>query len=87
MTKAFTGCEELEVEAKEAMFRGAGNANLMLFAGVRGVKKAQVVGSVEKEFAEWLEESMEAVIGSPCVEKEGVEVWSKCGRQVDWGVL
>jgi len=81
VTKAFTGCEELEIEAKEAMFRGAGNAVLMLFAGVRAVKSARVIGSVDREFAEWLEESMERVIGTPCVEKDV----SALVVRKDWG--
>jgi len=81
VTKAFTGCEELEIEAKEAMFRGAGNAVLMLFAGVRAVKSARVIGSVDREFAEWLEESMESVIGTPCVERDV----SALVRKEAWG--
>lgn len=67
------------------MFRGAGNAVLMLFSGIRGVKKARVVGSVQREFAEWLEESMESVIGTPIADKDVSgfvrrEVWGAGNR-------
>lgn len=64
VTAAFSGVEELEVEATQAMFRASGNAVLMLFRGVRGVGKAVVQGSVERGFAEWLENSMMSPVGS-----------------------
>jgi hypothetical protein len=63
VTKAFLGAEELEVEAKEAMYRSAGNGVLLLFKGVRGVKEVRVSGSVENEFREWLEGEMRRPAG------------------------
>ena len=63
VTQAFTGCEELEVEAAETMFRGSGSGILMLFEHVRGVKKARVWGSVEEELARWLESVMMSAVG------------------------
>ena len=57
-TAAFTGAEELTIRATEPAWRSAGNAALMLFQGVRGVGKARVEGSVDREFAEGLEERM-----------------------------
>jgi len=57
-TAAFTGAEVLTIRATEPAWRSAGNAALMLFQGVRGVGKARVEGSVDREFAEWLEERM-----------------------------
>lgn len=64
VTLAFSGAEELEVEATEAMFRSAGNGILMLFKGVRGVGTARVHGSVADDFARWLESSMMTPIDS-----------------------
>lgn len=63
VTAAFTGAEELEVEAAQAMFRAAGSGVLRLFRGVRGVGVAKVGGSVEDDFARWLEGSMMAPVG------------------------
>lgn len=71
-TVAFSGAEELEIDASEAMFRTAGVKNLMLFQGVRGVGRAKVHGSVERNFAAWLERSMMTPIGME-VYPSGVE--------------
>lgn len=85
VTQAFSGAQEVEVEAKEAMFRSAGAGMLMLFRGVRGVERARVMGSVEREFAVWLEGAMMAEMGSE-VDETGIErflgrnVWTGSNR-------
>jgi len=63
-TAAFTGSDELTIRATEPAWRSAGNAALMLFQGVRGVGMARVDGSVDREFAEWLEERMMRKVGT-----------------------
>lgn len=64
VTDAFTGAEELEVEAMEASWRASGRRVLMLFRGVRGVGKVKVTGSVDDEFAKWLVDSMTSPLGT-----------------------
>lgn len=82
VTEAFSGCEELEVEATEAMFRSAGVGVLMLFKGVRGVGKAKVGGSVTDSFAKWLENSMTSKVGCGVEDYDiGLyEVWARGNR-------
>lgn len=57
--EAFSGVEELEIEAFQAMFSSSDYAVLELFEGVRGVGKARVLGSVgDGKYAEWLASCM-----------------------------
>jgi hypothetical protein len=77
VTKAFSGVEELEVEATQAMFRASGNGVLLLFKNVRGVSRAVVQGSVDREFAEYLENCMMSPIGSQ-LEPFDEELARKC---------
>jgi len=82
VTKAFSGCEELEVEASESMFRSGGNGCLLLFRNVRGVGKAKVSGSVVRAFASWLEQSMMSEPGTKIGDyaEASYEVWSHTDR-------
>lgn len=57
-TAAFSGAEFLELKAWQSMYDGCNAAVLKLFTGIRGVKCARVVGSVEEGLARWLEERM-----------------------------
>lgn len=58
----------------QAAWRGAGTGVLMLFKGVRGVGKVHVHGSVDEEFARWLEGCMRAGVGEAVRPYEGGEV-------------
>lgn len=69
---AFDGVEELEIEAHEAMFRAAGPDVLLMYAAIRGVKKARVVGSVDATFARWLEG---CVMSAPGDNVPNYEAW------------
>ncbi|KAI2641755.1 hypothetical protein GGS26DRAFT_586152 [Hypomontagnella submonticulosa] len=55
-----SGKEEVVLEAWQAMWRGSGPDVLRLFEGVRGVRRAKVIGSVSgfEEYALWLEQAM-----------------------------
>lgn len=64
--KAFAGVEHLEVEIFRSSFGLAGYGALDGFAGVRGVRKAKVYGSVGPEFAVWLETCMQSKKGAEC---------------------
>lgn len=64
LKQAFDSMEEVSVMASESMFRASGLDNLLLFADIRGVGKASVLGSVEKVVAEWLERMMMGKEGS-----------------------
>lgn len=72
-TAAFSGAEFLELKAWQSMFDGCNAAVLKLFTGIRGVKCARVVGSVEEGLARWLEERMM----SPIERGETLE-WCEC---------
>lgn len=66
-TRHFSGVDELEVDVRQASWRGVGPDHLRLFEGVRGVKKsARVVGSTGgfEGYARWLEGSMAAPKGA-----------------------
>ena len=70
--KAFSGMDEFEVEVFRASY-GIGDHHILeAFKGIRGVKKARVHGSVEREFASWLEK---------CMESEGVTL-EECGNEI-----
>lgn len=73
VSAAFAGAEELEVEAVQAAWRGAGTTVLMLFQGVRGVGSVRVHGSVDDDFARWLERSMMSSVGKEVRPYEYVE--------------
>lgn len=79
---AFSGAEELVVEASQAMYRAAGNGVLMLFTSVRGVGEAHVFGSVADSFARWLEKSMTRAKGV-ALEKY-VEEGPLVSHHADW---
>lgn len=61
-----SGKEEVVLEAWQAMWRGSGPDVLRLFEGVRGVRRARVVGSVSgfEEYASWLEKAMMREVGA-----------------------
>lgn len=58
--EAFTGMEELTVEVSQAQYGSSDYKMLKLFERVRGVKKAQIIGSITSfpEYASWLQETM-----------------------------
>ncbi|KAJ4372763.1 hypothetical protein N0V86_008129 [Didymella sp. IMI 355093] len=72
-TAAFSGAEFLELKAWQSMFDGCNAAVLKLFTGIRGVKCARVVGSVDEGLARWLEER---IMSPP--ELEGNVEWCEC---------
>ncbi|KAF1924183.1 uncharacterized protein M421DRAFT_73088 [Didymella exigua CBS 183.55] len=72
-TAAFSGAEFLELKAWQSMFDGCNAAVLKLFTGIRGVKFARVVGSVDEELARWLGERM---MSSLC--EDGALEWCEC---------
>ena len=57
--KAFSGLENLQIEVFRSSFGLCGYDALDGFAGVRGVKRAKVYGSIDPIYARWLEELME----------------------------
>lgn len=65
VTKAFSGVEELIVDAWQAMFLGSDHEALRVFEGVRGVTRARVTGSTTgfDGYARWLEGAMESPLG------------------------
>lgn len=63
LVRAFSGIEELEVEVFQASYGNSDFHVLELFAGIRGVRRARVFGSVAREFASWLEGCMESAVG------------------------
>lgn len=65
LKQAFDGVEQFTLVANESMYRASGLENLLLFAGIRGVGKARVIGSVEKVVAEWLERMIMTAEGTP----------------------
>ena len=56
--EAFKDADELEVEVFRASFEAGNYLALDGFAGVRGIKKARVHGSIKPECAQWLEQRM-----------------------------
>jgi len=64
LVREFSGLDELEVEVFQASFGNSDFHVLELFAGIRGVKKASVFGSVTRGFARWLEACMESAVGA-----------------------
>ena len=71
--EAFDDVEELEVEVFRASFEAGCYRALDGYAGVRGVRKARVHGSIEPEFARCLEQCMMSKRG------ENVGKWEKLG--------
>jgi len=67
---AFDDTEVLEVEVFRSSFEAGGHGALHCFAGVRGVRKAKVHGSVEEQFARWLESCMMITRGESIPEFE-----------------
>lgn len=59
----FDGTDILEVEVFRSSFEAGGHGALHCFAGVRGVKKAKIHGSVDERFARWLERCMMSTRG------------------------
>ena len=56
--EAFDGVDELEVEVFRASYEAGCYRALDGYAGVRGVRRARVHGSIEPEYARWLERCM-----------------------------
>ena len=71
--RAFEGAERLEVEVFRASWGLGGYEALEGYAGVRGVGRARVWGSVGRGFARWLEGVMEEGVGSVVEAWEGEE--------------
>ncbi|KAI0840132.1 hypothetical protein F5Y06DRAFT_294802 [Hypoxylon sp. FL0890] len=65
-TAQLSGKEEVVLEAWQAMWRGSGPDVLRLFEGVRGVRRAKVIGSVGgfEDYAKWLERAMMREVGA-----------------------
>jgi hypothetical protein len=72
-TAAFSGMEFFELKAWQSMYDGCNAAVLKLFTGIRGIKFARVIGSVDEALAKWLEERM---MSPP--ELEGSLEWCEC---------
>ena len=61
LIKAFSGVDELEVEAWQASFGVCDFSVMFAFSNIRGVGRARVRGySIPSEFARWLEAAMES---------------------------
>lgn len=60
---AFDDTDILEVEVFRSSFEAGGHGALHCFAGVRGIKKVKVHGSVDNYFARWLEGCMMSIRG------------------------
>lgn len=73
LRRSFDGVEELEVEVFRSSWGIGGYESLDGFAGIRGVKRAKVRGSVGHRFARWLEEAMQTRKGLGIVLFQGVE--------------
>ncbi|KAI1377294.1 hypothetical protein F4677DRAFT_459175 [Hypoxylon crocopeplum] len=60
-----SGKQEVVLEAWQALWRGSGPDVLRLFEGVRGVRRARVVGCVAgfEDYARWLERAMMLDVG------------------------
>ena len=71
--EAFTNADELEVEVFRASFEAGSYRALEGYAGVRGIRKARVYGSVEPVFAQWLEQRMMSKDG------EKLGIWEERG--------
>ena len=71
--EAFDGVEELEVEVFRASFEAGCYRALDGYVGLRGVRRARVHGSIEPEFARWLERCMMSNKG------EEVGKWEELG--------
>ncbi|OTA61214.1 hypothetical protein K449DRAFT_434973 [Hypoxylon sp. EC38] len=65
-TAQLSGKEEVVLEAWQAMWRGSGPDVLRLFEGVRGVRRARIVGSIGgfEDYARWLEKAMMREVGA-----------------------
>lgn len=73
VTAAFSGAEFFELKARQSMFDGCNAAVLKLFTGIRGVKYARVMGSVDEGLARWLEGKMMSPL-----EEEGTPEYCGC---------
>ncbi|KAF2104919.1 hypothetical protein NA57DRAFT_51711 [Rhizodiscina lignyota] len=79
VTQAFSAAEELEVECWQAMYGGADPlAVLGKFAGVRGVRRVTVKGSMGADWIKRMEQSMR---------KPVKEVGNANVEEGDWGVV
>ncbi|KAI0129212.1 hypothetical protein F4776DRAFT_159327 [Hypoxylon sp. NC0597] len=65
-TAQLSGKEEVVLEAWQAMWRGSGPDVLRLFEGVRGVRRARIMGSIGgfEDYAKWLEKAMMREVGA-----------------------
>ncbi|XXH00206.1 hypothetical protein Hte_006548 [Hypoxylon texense] len=77
-TRHLSGKEEVVLEAAQSTFQACGPEVLTLFEGVRGVRRASVVGSTAgfEDYARWLERAMMSEVGAevePFVWDEGRE--------------
>lgn len=73
---AFSGCEELEIEAWQAEYGTSDFKTLNLFESVRGVKRAKPTRSVGAMYFQWLEVCMTSAIGN-VVEPFWVRKWKR----------
>ena len=73
---AFNDADELELEVFRVSFEAGSYSVLERYAGVRGIQKAKVHGSIDTGYARWLENRMMSKHG------EGLEKWEEQGFAV-----
>jgi hypothetical protein len=73
LTETFSGLDELTIDIFQARFGSSDNKVLKLFEGIRGVKKARIIGNLTyvQEYANWLLYSIMTPVG--CEVTESVE--------------
>ena len=65
--EAFSGMDVFQIEVFRSSFGLCDYEALEAYAGVRGVKRARVYGSIDDNFAQWLVVCMESDLGTEAV--------------------
>jgi len=84
---AFSGAEELEVEAFQSMYGSCDYSVLELFEDVRDVGRVKISGSIgDGRYARWLERVMVSKVGEEVGRYEDLDVADGGGRVAEDGV-
>lgn len=86
--ESFTGAHELQVQVFQAMFGSSDYTVLHMLAGIRGVKKVRIYGSIgDGKYTSWLSQAMMAPVGTviPAYDEElpagvGWNTWTHGNR-------
>ncbi|KAI4865321.1 hypothetical protein F4820DRAFT_299024 [Hypoxylon rubiginosum] len=90
VTRHLSDREEVVLEAVQSTFQASGPEVLRLFEGVRGVRRAKVVGGLAgfEDYARWLERAMMSEVGAEvepfCWEEEKEEAAREPEVQSSW---